>query len=50
MIEANFCVGNSELLAVMLPCQFTVVNFDMSARNKRDVKIVATDLVRKISI
>ena len=33
--EAIFCVGNSELLAAMLVCQFTVVNFDMSTSNKR---------------
>ena len=33
MIQANFCVGNSELLAGVLICQFTVVNFDRSASN-----------------
>ena len=35
MIEANFSVGNFELLASMLVCQITVVNFDMSTPNKR---------------
>ena len=43
--EANFCVGNSELLVAMLSCQFTVVNFDIRAPNKLDEKMVAADLV-----
>ncbi len=35
MMETNFWVGNSELLAAMVARQFTVVNFDMSAPKDR---------------
>ena len=35
MIEGHFFIGNSELLAAMLVCQFTVVTFDVSTPNKR---------------
>ena len=45
MIEVNFCVGSSELLAAMVVCQFTVVNLDMMTCNKRVENVAATDLV-----